>query len=316
MEVTSIGQPTLNQILERKPDVFICSSGYESRASHLASLFKIPGTRLISIGHAEHRDVASRISNDKIFTSLGYENPILPGSSTLETRQLFKAIISEINTNSCRLVVDISSMTRAWFGSIVHSIWTETAIRNVTVDFIYVPARFSQPDTSLVPNEVVGPLEGFRGLSVADRPTSLVLGLGTEPGRSIGVKEQLDPYKTILFCAGPSIDPRYVMAVEKANSDLLRQTDKQSIIPFQVLDSVATFASLESVCTGLLRSYRLVLTSLGPKIFSLCCFLIATRYPEISVWRISTGAKAEVIDRRPTDKVVILEVQWHASRTE
>lgn len=99
-------------------------------------------------------------------------------------------------------------------------------------------------------------------------------------------------------------------ASQKANEDLLDELISSNIFNYTMYDSVATFSLVESICTGLLKKYRVVLTSMGPKILSLCCFLVAVRHPEMSVWRVSPGAHGDVIDRNPSDTMVILETDW------
>ncbi len=201
-------------------------------------------------------------------------------------------------------------MTRAWYGSFVHALWNQTSKEKVTVDFIYVPSLYTHTSNKSLPNEIFSPVEGFSGLTIPNLPTSLVLGIGTEEGRSIGLKEEIDPLKTIIFYADPSIDELYPSKTLKANSELVRRIEPASMMKYSILDSVSMFSSLNSVCSGLLRSYRVVLASLGPKIFSLCCFLIATMYPETSVWRISPGSHGKSIDLQPSNYTVVLEIEW------
>ncbi len=308
--LSKISQPSLENILKHGIDAVVCSSGYESRSSYLAKkLFSYSPLRFC-IGHAEKREIAARIKNDEIYESLGFACKELSGDSSSGAQQLLLDILLKINKPECHLVLDISSMTRAWYGGFVHALATQKLISKVLVDYLYVPSKFQRIYDKVLPNETSGPLEGFFGLAPADLPTALVMCLGSEPRRSIGIVEELDPTRKIVFYANPSVDDKYVTEALEVNKDILKRTDESNIFTFPVRDSVGLLSNLESLCSGLMKHYRVVLTSMGPKIFSLCCFIVASQYPEISVWRITTGTHGDPIDHQPTDEIISLEVEW------
>jgi hypothetical protein len=61
-------------------------------------------------------------------------------------------------------------------------------------------------------------------------------------------------------------------------------------------------------------SYRVVLASLGPKLYGLLCFLLATRFNDISVWRVSAGVFGQPRDAHADiDKVVVVSTIWEPS---
>lgn len=312
MKITKVSQPSIDEILKNKYDIVLCSSGYESRSSYFANKVGVIDARLVCLGHQEHKEELFRPRNDEKYADLGYELHELSGYSTNGARTFLLNALAETDSKLYRMLVDISSMTRAWYGGLVHALWTQTIIPKIVVDFVYVPAVYRKALPSYPPNEVFAPLGGFSGLAMSDTPTALIVGLGQARGRAIGIVEELDPIKTIAFYTNPSTDTRYTSDVIAANRDLFDVLGNSNIVKYPIFDSVASLSLLESVCSGLTKKFSVVMTSVGPKIFSLYCSLIATKYPEISVWRISAGTYGNVIDQAPGERIVILEVEWAA----
>ncbi|MCJ7645898.1 hypothetical protein MUO65_03200, partial [bacterium] len=261
-------------------------------------------------GFKEHKDEGSRPANDKKFKECGFSYSELSGNSSFEFSVLMQQLFKDINAASCNLIIDISSMTRAWYGSLINTLWSETRYEKVNASFIYVPAVFPKTHPEYPPNEIVAPVKGFAGLSLSDKPTALVVGLGQDEGRAIGLKESIDPHLTIAFYTSPSTDRRYYNSMMRANKDFLESIPNEGKFAYPILDTISTYNILESVCTGLVKNFRVVLASLGPKIFGLYCFLIASRYPEISVWRISAGQRGNVEDHKASKHQIILDTTW------
>jgi hypothetical protein len=202
-------------------------------------------------------------------------------------------------------------MTRTWYGSIIHTLWTETKFDIINANFIYVPAVYPKKNNpEYPPNEIVAPVNGFSSLNFSDKPIALIIGLGIDKGRAIGLKESLDPDLTITFYTNPCSDRRYLVKMMKSNEDFLELIPNECRFEYPINDSITTYNILESVCSGLFKNYNIVLTSLGPKIFGLCCFLLSSRFPQISVWRISAGSSSNVIDHKPSKMHVLLETTW------
>ena len=98
--------------------------------------------------------------------------------------------------------------------------------------------------------------------------------------------------------------------MKTANYDILRRLEKPNIFEYPIHDVITTFNMIESLCRGLISNHRVVISSFGPKTFSICSLLLATKYPEISVWRISAGTKSNVVDRNPSRQRIVTEVEW------
>jgi hypothetical protein len=201
-------------------------------------------------------------------------------------------------------------MTRAWYGGILRALAASNRSESLYTVFVYVPAAFQPPSPEYPANEVVAPVRGFSGLTLPNLPTALVLGLGYDPGRAISITNELDPGIVLTFKASPASDHRYEAETERIHRDYLDSIPQEQQFSYPLTDVLTTFHLVEGVCTGLARDWRVVLASFGPKIFSLTCFILAAKHPELSVWRVSAGTKEASVDRKPGRSVIALEVQW------
>lgn len=315
MDIVSLKQPEFHSIINEDIDLVICASGYETRSGHLARRLKgCNKAQLLCFAFDENRDNCARENNDKKYKSLGYEEKIILGHSSKVVEDIFESFLNSYESKRCKIIVDVSSMTRAWYGAIVRVLKNNMTMDNVTVYFTYVPAAYYRPTPPYPPNEIVSPVRGFSGLCLPDKPVALIIGLGRDYGRAVGIKEELDPDLVLTFSDKPSTNMQFVKDVYTANFDLLDKTPSENQFYYPLTDSTLLYQLLDSVCVGIQRNYRVVLVSIGPKLFGLCCFLIATKYPQVSVWRISAGTKGEIIDVKPSKSVVTMEVEWRSAR--
>src|SRR5687767_9321899 len=97
-------------------DLLVCASGYESRASAFARGFKGNVKRRIAVGFKEFTDHPRRSQNDKWFKEHGFEQVAASGSSDTDMERLLLALVGDLSARS-RIIIDISSMTRTWYGT-------------------------------------------------------------------------------------------------------------------------------------------------------------------------------------------------------
>lgn len=319
MKLRTVGQPERADLCGPY-DAVICSSGYESRARFVASQLAkgevAIGSRYV-LAFKEHDQALARPENDKRFRELGYKSLPCSGRSAPEVREYFESALLPLkDLKTARLLVDISSMTRAWYGEIIHTLLALSQPQELRVDFAYAVAEFVPPLGEYPPNRVAGPVPGFFGLALPDKPTALGIGLGYHLDRAIGLKDYLDPKLTVLFYPNPSMEPSYVKTIQDTNREILGEVSENNIIAYPVKDCVATFGMVNSLCEGLMRSSRVVLCSLGPKIFSLCCFLVAAIHRDISIWRVGADDFEAPFDHKPSGALLVLETIWEHSATE
>lgn len=297
--------------LDDRFDLYIGTLGYEARSSHLARHNLINANRKIALAFPEE-DYASYLSNRDFLKGAQFE--ILPkGSGTL--RQLLDTAIRNRSADADQdfsILVDISSMSRPMLADIVFELSVVEGAASVTVTFVYLPAEFVKENTEHAPVAVTEPVTAeFAGwTSTPERPITAVVGLGYEHDLALGTIEYLEPTNVWVFVPKGE-DRRYDDAVNQANRTLKDMLRDERIMNYRVDAPARVHAILENLVFGLLQSSRPVLVPFGPKIFSLCCLLVARSYaPQITVWRVSGETFAKPGDRKASGKIITLKTRF------
>jgi hypothetical protein len=152
---------------------------------------------------------------------------------------------------------------------------------------LYSPAAYSAPDWKFPQLERFGPISDYFTSFNTDPslPLSLMLGLGFEPGVSMGIISQLEPRLT--YCLwGSGADVRFDRTVKKANFDFRFPGFPTRAVRYLLNDPRGSFDLMEGITYGLMRDFNVVVVPLGPKIFSVLAGLLAMKhFGKISVWR-------------------------------
>ena len=212
MKIISVFSLDIEELAKQPIDLVICASGYETRSSTHAKLLKTIAERHICIAFSENISAGARAINDKRYRNLGYSMYDLSGHSIDDAEKLFQQEIEPLihNAHELTIAIDISSMTRAWYGAFIKTLCGLSYPIIINALFIYTPASFFKVKKPYPPNEVVGPVKGFVGLELPEKPVALIVGLGQDSGRAIGIKEALDPILTIAFNPNPGTDKRFL----------------------------------------------------------------------------------------------------------
>lgn len=295
-------------------DAVIVASGYESRARTVVEERHLDlvdtSTQRCAWGFTEYADDPVRVKNDTVLRQLGFKIHLIKGGDGKSPEKWISELLSRRRDRPVRLLVDISSMTRTWYGGIVKALSVAKHPFPVSSIVAYTPSVWSESHLSTPPNEIVGPVPGYASNTLPNKPAALVIGLGKEEDRALGLKDYVDPCVTVCFYAAPGGDRRYVSAAKRANRDFLSLLPPDCIYTYDLFDTFGTYKTLESVCQGLSRDYRVVLASLGPKVLGLFCFLIHTNMPEVSVWRVSPATRQPPFDHKPSRRRVVLKIDW------
>lgn len=295
-------------------DLVVAASGYETRARYVAEVLESNKCQLghrIVLTFYEHDKDCARPENDRTFARLHYRPVICRGASAEEAEQAFLEGLGHVKRDGpIAVLVDVSSMTRAWYGGIVRTLLQKVGLPELTVHFAYTPALFVPPSESYPPNRVVAPVSGFVGNTLPDKPTALIIGLGYDRDRALGLRDYLDPQHTILFSANPATDPRFIQCVKDVNAELIDELSDIQHLTYPVGDPVSIFKMIESVSNGLRHDWRVVLCSLGPKTFGLCCFLVASLNRDLSIWRVGADQHEKPTDHLPGGGPIVFATTW------
>jgi hypothetical protein len=309
MKLFSTEQVSPASLRDQSFDSFIGSSGYESRAVYCLKCFD-PKTAAekIAFGFGD-RITPQREDNDRTLERSGVDLVAASGDSGDIPGTYLRNVLRKTNDRPIRLLVDYTSMTRRWYASLLLELLSSSRTAPVECFFLYVPAIFNEPN-EVAPNAAVGPIPGFCSLDVPDKPTALIIGLGYEKERALGLLEYVDPALCFAFYTDPTFDSRYIEVVRSNNSGLLASLPSERVFAHPLSDLQYTGNLLLSLCCGLQEDYRIILAPLGVKPFSLLCLLIASRFQDIDVWRVTPGTKAPPQDRKAAEHPLVIKASF------
>lgn len=283
----------------------VAAVGYEARASYCPTRFR--GN--VSVGIAlkyKNKRVRSFAKNRRVLSSAGFRMVDLDGATEFrDAEEGLRDAIAQFSEPNISMIIDISSMSRSTIGGLLAAMIGQQG-KTLEVTFCYALAKYEAPPSEyppLVEFSSVGPI--FSGAPRgAHKPTALILGLGYEVGRSIAAYNRIEPARTwALMPVGD--DPSYNHKAKEANDGLFRVSDSIGVIKYDVGDPLILFEKLRSLAVGLTRDNRVVFLPAGPKIGALMTFLVAVDlYPDISVWRMSSGPLEPIFHRVASGKGV------------
>lgn len=273
-------------------DVFIFAAGYESRSLHLLAKSGVKSKLRVAyiFDAADDLSVANR---EKITREIDCR--------TVEIGEDLQNIINDglakDNDAGIRIAVDISSMSRNMMADALSQLIDGSYFARCEITVLYSVAEFSPPASE--PPDVVefAPIPQFAGWTTSpEKPLIMILGLGYDTDHAIGVMEYLDPSATFAFFP-EGIDKRFAQEVSIANEPLIEMLKDERLVPYPVMDPIATYWMLRSLINSVLDSARVVLVPMGPKIFVSLCLACQREFgEEVSVWRASGHSSSEVKD--------------------
>ncbi|MDR6632585.1 hypothetical protein J2X72_001369 [Phyllobacterium sp. 1468] len=213
-------------------------------------------------------------------------------------------ILLEHQTNDLKIYFDISSINRVMMFRVLAEL-SRLCRSNYKLKILYCPAAFSEPDWRFPQIESLGPIgPEFSGYNAdPSKPLCLILGLGFEPGVSMGIISQLEPSASFCFW-GTGSDSRFDQAVRRANFDFEFTGFNTRTISYIVSDPQGSFQMIESLIYGLARNFNVILVPMGPKIFSFLAYLLALTYPgDLAIWR-AQQRRIQPSDAKPDKNAV------------
>lgn len=214
-----------------------------------------------------------------------------------------------------RIVIDISCMSRPTMAAAFQAVLEAAQHAVVTVDVLYVLAKYTPPPTALPPNEDIRPInDRFAGWPTnATASTALLVGLGYERDKASGACEYFDARETWVFMPQSHIG-EYEDAVARNNKDLLaRERRRDHVTSYRVERPAETFGLLAAAVSRAVPTMNPVLLPFGPKIFFALCLLVAAVYPESGVWHVTGDSDLPDIPHEPSSYIPAFRVVLGAS---
>ena len=309
MELVSTEQITFNELYASVFDLILAVSGYESRSTYLVERIKPQGEKKFVLAFEEKSDELFRIENDRKYKQMGFSFISLSGNKCVEIDSILSSLPDQ-NKTFLNILIDYSCMTKLWYASIINFfLRTDLPNTRISLFFSYTPSRFTEPKK---PKhfKIVEPIGCSTHGIIKGKPLALVIGLGYEKDRAEFLRKALDPEETYIFYADPADDDRFIEKVYVNNFRLIDKLHRNRVFSYPIRDLKKIDLLLTDLCLDLRLNYKIILAPLGPKPFALCCLLLAARYPDIEVWRVSAGSSESVYYREPFGEPLIYRVDF------
>lgn len=268
-------------------DLLICAVGYESRSTYVSKLIKGSTGRRFAIGFSNYQTL-HYAENRQWYDSNGFyvyecSDRFFKDYIFHKIYQLFQRVL----VSPARILFDISSLSRIRIALALEAFYEVSRYFPIDVRFLYSIGKFQTPPTDDSIIATAGPVTPFFSgwTTEPDRPLVLVVGLGYEPDRVLGVVEYTEASRVSIW-KPVGIEPEFGAELVRSNQGVRGIFFQTEYLISQTFD---TFLSLESHCSGIARESRIVVVPFGPKIFALQSMLVALHHRDISVWRVSGG---------------------------
>lgn len=295
-------------------DAIIAVSGYECRSTYLATSMNISGIpEKIVFAYKEFNECPTRRINDQQFSDLGF---VLYNVSSQETSLLpgiLENLFNRLSKPDLNILIDYSSMSKLWYSGILNYFSElECDLRHVTLWFCYSPSEYTKTVNTWSETSVYPELPEVN----QKKPVALILGLGGEALQSKEMIGKLDPRITFAFYADPAYDRKFVKDIIHANHSFIKEISQQQVIKYPIHDLNVINSTLTQLCLNLRVSHQLILAPVGPKPFSLMCFVLSARYPDIKLWKIPTLGSVVPIDRKPLGQLLLYKINFTSEEVD
>jgi hypothetical protein len=309
MKIKYAQQYHFKQLREIEFDIFICSSGFETRSRHFFSKFSQEKPLKKVCFSFLDRKVLSKNENDEFFSSNEFIIYYFDNFSLHEVIELYTKIFAEFKKETINVLIDYSSMNKIMYAGLVKYFAIAGDAYSASIFFSYTPASYSEPALarSNLHNQ---PIPLFPTVELTDKKIALLAGLGYAEGKAHGLIEylQIDNNDIYLFYTSKNTGESYFEKVKEHNNYILNKIPLQNQFQYELENVTQVFNLLESLCNYLIsKSYRVIIAPLGPKVFSLISILLTLKYNDLTILRVSDGITGEPVDKLPTrDKEFII----------
>lgn len=261
-------------------DLQIFASGFESRCTALPRrMMSRRASSTLVLGFAEHRDNEVRLAADQFYKEqLACDPLIIPHNRPRAIAALLEEKFSS-GGEECRILVDISSMSRSWYADLINWARFTGNVSRVRIDFSYTTGIYPDPYPPRAISEITS-LFGFEGRSDLKLETVAFIGLGYDAVTPHAVLEDLQPELTFGYIAGGADEYSMLQAL-RLNSATIDELDG-SVAVVPLLSVERAYGMLTDMIAPHAGNRNIVLVSLGPKTHVLAGLLVAARNEEVT----------------------------------
>lgn len=270
-------------------DLFICSSGFEERATSLGSTLNKTSVKNSVIFHLDD-------TYNSAFNNLATIKHNLTAIKTVEYPKnkpvsTFDIFFFELRTyfedkREINVVVDITTFTREVLLILIKVLSLQDFINHFNVQLVYTPSE-DYPEWLTKGVREIRSIFGYSGLQYPSKKLMLVMLSGFEMARTEEIIDSFEPNKLILGNAS-GIDAINSSLAERAkkNYDYLLDRFEPSIIDtfqFSCKNIIESKQSLKEVISKYEQEYNIVVSPMNNKISTLAVALLAIENENIQI---------------------------------
>ncbi|ACJ27810.1 Conserved hypothetical protein [Shewanella piezotolerans WP3] len=278
-------------------DLAIVGLGYETRATTRCR--SMVNSNIIAIGYDQHTSALRYQDNLEYYNSIGAT--VIEGDNCNVYRELFKLIDVQWTGRPVNCLIDITVLSRTRLAEIILYLISNLE-EGSHIKVSYSLAEYTEPSNSISPMRKVGPIiDSLSGaLGDINLPSSIVIGLGYEIGKAIGISNYLDTENQFIFIPNGK-DSNFETSVRTNNELLINITPENHTFTYDICNPYKTYLDLRETMLAIMDISRPVLVPLGPKIFSALSVVLSEEMNRtLPVWRVSSEYLEEPVDRKPT----------------
>lgn len=287
-------------------DLCILGLGYESRCTHIDFSLKLKAKNKIVIGYDKHTEILTYPTNKEYFSNTSaiiIENNDDNIFDLLEEKLNFY-----INDTSVKVFLDITVMSRYRLSTIIEIIINKLPAGSL-LNIAYSLSNYTPPPMQSTPIRTISNLskKSLGPIGDLSLPSSVIIGLGYEKDKAIGVLNYIDT--SITFPLIP-ISPitKFEDDVAMNNKSLLDVIPKDNIFKYSVDSPYSTYVTLRDLILELKTVSRPLIIPLGPKILSALSIILCIEIG-VSAWRVSSDYEEDPIDRIASGEIIKFTVQ-------
>ncbi len=288
-------------------DAAIFASGYESRATHLATALKGKlDCNTHVLGYTDYSDNHQRKMSDTFF-STHFSSEF--HSEQRKSQQTIYSILDRVrnsSTSNLHLLVDYSSMSTSWYAALLSWCSNTSFDRDVTIDFFYSLAEY-MPEHPRLELQSVAAIPGFEGMPYTLAMSTAIVGLGFDGWSATAVVEELEPEVLIAIYADPGAHDEYSQRARDANKAILEDADQ--VFPLPIRSVRIVFQAIAELISEFIHESDVSIVPLGPKPHRLGMLLAAQRFRDCTVLRIH-GDEHGIDERKAAGAIIGTRVSY------
>ena len=180
-------------------DFMVFGLGYESRSISAFTELYSQDEKAIAVGYERHTDALFYEENRKCFSDAGVD--VIEGKDSCVLKEVYKRIDLLIDGNlPSNVLLDITVLSRHRLASILDRLITTLPIGS-TLTLAYYLSGYVEPPEGTTPIRLVSEITPEFSGAIGDLslPTSLILGLGYEKEKALGLSNYLEAGNEYIF---------------------------------------------------------------------------------------------------------------------